>query len=40
MWAGHTPSAEQITQLTNAFAAEWNWALGQMLSHWAQPPAR
>ncbi|KAL7773541.1 hypothetical protein CFE70_003506 [Pyrenophora teres f. teres 0-1] len=40
MWAGHTPSAEQITQLTNAFAAEWNWALGQMLSHWAQPPTR
>ncbi|KAF1944190.1 hypothetical protein EJ02DRAFT_420527 [Clathrospora elynae] len=40
MWAGHTPSSEQITQLTNAFVAEWNWALGQMLRHWEQPPAR
>jgi hypothetical protein len=40
MWGGHTPSAEQITQLTAAFVAEWNYALGQMLRHWDQPPAR
>ncbi|CAI9626862.1 unnamed protein product [Alternaria burnsii] len=40
MWAGRTPSAEQITQLTNAFVNEWNWALGQMLGRWTQPPAR
>ncbi|OAL49980.1 hypothetical protein IQ07DRAFT_611798 [Pyrenochaeta sp. DS3sAY3a] len=40
MWAGHKPSSEQITQLTNAFVAEWNWALGQMLRHWEQPPTR
>ena len=40
MWGGHTPSSEQITQLTAAFVAEWNYAVGQMLRHWAQPPVR
>ncbi|CAO2651189.1 Nn.00g094860.m01.CDS01 [Neocucurbitaria sp. VM-36] len=40
MWAGHTPSSEQINQLTDAFVAEWNWALGQMLRHWEQPPTQ
>ena len=40
MWAGHSPSTEQISQLTDAFVAEWNWAVAQMLRHWAQPPAR
>jgi hypothetical protein len=40
MWGGHTPSAEQISQLTNAFVAEWTNALGQMLRHWDQPPTR
>ncbi|KAF1851873.1 uncharacterized protein K460DRAFT_373777 [Cucurbitaria berberidis CBS 394.84] len=40
MWGGHTPSSEQITQLTNAFIAEWNWALSQMLRHWEHPPTR
>lgn len=40
MWAGHTPSSEQITQLTNAFVAEWNYAISQMLRHWDQPPTR
>ncbi|KAH7359916.1 hypothetical protein BKA66DRAFT_514938 [Pyrenochaeta sp. MPI-SDFR-AT-0127] len=40
MWAGHTPSSEQLTQLTNAFIAEWNYAISQMLRHWDQPPTR
>ncbi|OAK98082.1 hypothetical protein IQ06DRAFT_349803 [Phaeosphaeriaceae sp. SRC1lsM3a] len=40
MWGGHNPSSEQITQLTNAFVAEWSYALSQMLRHWDQPPAR
>jgi hypothetical protein len=40
MWGGHTPSADQITQLTTAFVAEWDYALGQMLRHWEQPPTR
>jgi hypothetical protein len=40
MWGGHTPSPEQINQLTNAFVAEWSYALGQMLRHWDQPPTR
>ncbi|KAH7090272.1 hypothetical protein FB567DRAFT_546498 [Paraphoma chrysanthemicola] len=40
MWGGHTPSSEQISQLTGAFVSEWNDALRQMLRHWEQPPSR
>lgn len=40
MWGGHTPTTEQIDELTNAFVAEWTYAIGQMLRHWDQPPAR
>jgi hypothetical protein len=40
MWGGHSPSSDQISQLTNAFVAEWTHALGQMLRHWDQPPTR
>jgi hypothetical protein len=39
-WGGHTPSAEQIAQLTDAFVAEWKWALDQMLRHWERPPTQ
>ncbi|KAF2131160.1 hypothetical protein P153DRAFT_374929 [Dothidotthia symphoricarpi CBS 119687] len=40
MWGGCTPSPDQVTLLTNAFVVEWNWAMGQMLRHWEQPPTR
>ncbi|PSN63764.1 hypothetical protein BS50DRAFT_602475 [Corynespora cassiicola Philippines] len=40
MWGGRTPTSEGIAQLTNAFVAEWNYAVGQMLRHWDQPPSR
>ncbi|ORX97863.1 hypothetical protein BCR34DRAFT_628508 [Clohesyomyces aquaticus] len=40
MWGNRTPSAAEISQLSNAFVAEWNWAVGQMLRHWDQPPSR
>lgn len=40
MWGGHAPSSEQTEQLTTAFVAEWNYAIGQMLRHWDQPPTR
>jgi len=40
MWGGHAPSSEQVEQLTSAFVAEWNYAIGQMLRHWEQPPTR
>ncbi|KAF1997729.1 hypothetical protein P154DRAFT_496490 [Amniculicola lignicola CBS 123094] len=40
MWGGNTPTADGVTKLTNAFIAEWNYAIGQMLRHWDQPPTR
>ncbi|KAF2712120.1 hypothetical protein K504DRAFT_521419 [Pleomassaria siparia CBS 279.74] len=40
MWGGLTPSPEGAKQLADAFIAEWNWALDQMLRHWDQPPSR
>ncbi|KAF2447182.1 hypothetical protein P171DRAFT_511343, partial [Karstenula rhodostoma CBS 690.94] len=40
MWGGQTPSSAGVVQLTNAFVAEWHWAVQQMLGHWEQPPSR
>ncbi|KAJ4297560.1 hypothetical protein N0V90_005452 [Kalmusia sp. IMI 367209] len=40
MWGGRAPSSDGVTQLTNAFIAEWHWAVQQMLRHWDQPPSR
>lgn len=37
-WGGRTPTAEQVSQLTDAMAADWKWALDQMLRHWEEPP--
>ncbi|KAF2262394.1 hypothetical protein CC78DRAFT_554605 [Lojkania enalia] len=38
MWGGRSPSADGVQQLSSAFIAEWNWAIGQMLRHWDQAP--
>ncbi|KAF2116944.1 hypothetical protein BDV96DRAFT_39122 [Lophiotrema nucula] len=38
MWGGRTPSDDDVSKLTNAFVAEWNWAVSQMLRHWDQAP--
>ncbi|KAF2499388.1 hypothetical protein BU16DRAFT_454305 [Lophium mytilinum] len=40
MWGNRQPTSESVAQLTNAFVAEWNWALGHMLRNWEQPPSR
>jgi hypothetical protein len=40
MWGGRTPTADGVAQLSAAFVAEWNWAVGQMLRHWDQAPTR
>jgi len=40
MWGGQTPSAESVQQLRDAFIAEWNYAVDQMLRHWERPPIR
>ncbi|KAF2658401.1 hypothetical protein K491DRAFT_676442 [Lophiostoma macrostomum CBS 122681] len=40
MWGGKTPTPEGVAQLSNAFIAEWNYALRHMLRNWDQPPTR
>ena len=37
-WGGRTPTAEQVSQLTDVMVADWKWALDQMLRHWEEPP--
>ncbi|KAF1949218.1 hypothetical protein CC80DRAFT_555578 [Byssothecium circinans] len=38
MWGGRAPTKDGVTQLTNAFVAEWGYALDQMLRHWSHSP--
>jgi hypothetical protein len=38
MWGDLIPTQEAIQTLANAFMAEWNWALNQLLRHWERPP--
>jgi hypothetical protein len=38
MWAGHTPTKEQVQALANAFTREWEAAVSEMLRHWEDPP--
>ncbi|KAI9731184.1 MAG: hypothetical protein M1834_005377 [Cirrosporium novae-zelandiae] len=38
MWGGHTPTPNQISQLTATFVSQWTEAVRRMLRAWNKPP--
>ncbi|KAF2404572.1 hypothetical protein EJ06DRAFT_210216 [Trichodelitschia bisporula] len=38
MWGHRVATPDEVSKLTAAFVAEWNWAVDQMLRHWERPP--
>jgi len=40
MWGKKRATPEGVARLTQAFVAEWTYAVEQMLRHWDEPPSR